>query len=221
MVIATDYGFQNPVGTVARTGAGAGIGDDFDTFLRMLTAQIANQDPLNPMEGADFAVQLATFSGVEQQARTNQLLEALAGRMGGADLAQISGWIGKLARSPGPVWFGAEPVTLDIQPAPGADEVVLVVRDGFDRVIGREAIGAGAGQIDWYGRDASGAKLADGVYRFEIESMQDGALIATRAVESYARVTEARIENGQSLLVFEGGAEVPVADVTALRAAPG
>ena len=57
----------------AGSGAGAGApaasfsGGDFQTFLKMLTTQIKNQDPLNPMEGSDFAVQLATFSGVEQQ----------------------------------------------------------------------------------------------------------------------------------------------------------
>ncbi|MEY5038566.1 MAG: flagellar basal body rod modification protein, partial [Pseudomonadota bacterium] len=46
------------------------ISSDFDTFLKMLTAQMQNQDPLNPMDSTDYATQLATFSGVEQQART-------------------------------------------------------------------------------------------------------------------------------------------------------
>ena len=43
------------------------ISSDFQTFLTMLTTQLQNQDPLNPVESSDFAVQLATFSGVEQQ----------------------------------------------------------------------------------------------------------------------------------------------------------
>ena len=51
------------------------ISSDFETFLRMLTVQMQNQDPLNPIQSSDFAVQLATFSGVEQQVRTNDLLE--------------------------------------------------------------------------------------------------------------------------------------------------
>ena len=42
------------------------ISSDFDTFLRMLTVQMRNQDPLDPIDSADYAVQLATFSGVEQ-----------------------------------------------------------------------------------------------------------------------------------------------------------
>ena len=47
------------------------LSSDFETFLKMLTVQMENQDPLNPVDSADFAVQLATFSSVEQQVLTN------------------------------------------------------------------------------------------------------------------------------------------------------
>lgn len=219
MPVATDYSFQTMTGNASGTfGAGQKQGEDFNTFLKMLTTQITHQDPLNPMESSDFAVQLATFSGVEQQARTNQLLEGLAGGMGATDLSQLAGWIGKEALSEAPVWFGDQDLVLDIRPDHDADEVFLVTRDGFDRVVSREAIGTGQGQIDWFGRDDLGAKMPDGLYRFEIESMRGEQLISTRAARAYARVTEARIANGQAMLVLEGGGEVPVRDVTALRA---
>lgn len=39
------------------------IGSDFDTFLKLLTTQMKNQDPLNPINSTDYATQLATFSG--------------------------------------------------------------------------------------------------------------------------------------------------------------
>lgn len=222
MPVATEYGFQNLADGASRSSAAMqGGGEDFNTFLRMLTTQITHQDPMNPLEGSDFAVQLATFSGVEQQTRTNQLLEALAGQMTAADLSALSGWIGKEARSTAPVWFGDQPLTIDIRPAHDADEVVLVIRDGFDRVIGHSPIGVGEGQIDWYGRDADGQKLPDGFYRFEIESLRDGEVISAGAAEAYARVTEARLQNGQSVLILEGGGEVPASEVTALRNAGG
>lgn len=215
MPIATDYSFQTMTGSASGSfGAEQKNGEDFNTFLKMLTTQITHQDPLNPMESSDFAVQLATFSGVEQQARTNQLLEGLVS----ADLSELAGWIGKEALSEAPVWFGDRHLVLDIRPDPDADEVFLVTRDGFDRVISREAIGTGQGQIDWFGRDASGAKIPDGLYRFEIESMRGEQLISTRAARTYAKVAEARIANGQTMLVLEGGGEVPVRDITALRA---
>lgn len=58
------------------------IASDFETFLRMLTTQLENQDPLEPVASQDLAVQLATFSGVEQQTQTNSLLEDLGSQMG-------------------------------------------------------------------------------------------------------------------------------------------
>ena len=52
------------------------ISSDFETFLKMLTVQMENQDPLNPTDSSEYAMQLATFSGVEQQVLTNDLLNA-------------------------------------------------------------------------------------------------------------------------------------------------
>ena len=53
----------------AADGSAAAESSDFETFLKMLTVQMQNQDPLNPVESTDYAVQLATFSGVEQNSR--------------------------------------------------------------------------------------------------------------------------------------------------------
>ena len=216
MAISTDYTLRD-TGTASSATTARMAGGDFDTFLKMLTTQMTNQDPLNPMEGADFAVQLATFSGVEQQARTNQLIEALSARMGLSSLSQMAGWIGKEARSPAPVWFSDQPVTLDLAPDAGADQAVLVAYDVYGRVVSREQIGTGSGQVDWFGLDAAGAKLADGAYSFGLESWREGELIATRPVETYARVTETRLVNGEAVLVLQGGAEVPTASISALR----
>jgi hypothetical protein len=58
----------------------ATLGSDFETFLKMLTTQMKNQDPLNPVESSEYAVQLATFSSVEQQVLTNDLLTRLIGQ---------------------------------------------------------------------------------------------------------------------------------------------
>ncbi|MFV2001871.1 MAG: flagellar hook capping FlgD N-terminal domain-containing protein, partial [Paracoccaceae bacterium] len=55
----------------------ANVNSDFETFLKLLTTQLKNQDPLKPVDSSDFAVQLATFSSVEQQVKTNDLLTSL------------------------------------------------------------------------------------------------------------------------------------------------
>ena len=109
-------------------------GGDFQTFLKMLTTQIKNQDPLNPMEGSDFAVQLATFSGVEQQVRTNDLLAQIAAHSAGS-LSAVSQWIGKEVRTTDPVAFDGSPLTLTIDHAPDADGVTLVTYDAAGTVV--------------------------------------------------------------------------------------
>ena len=81
------------------------INSDFQTFLTMLTTQMQNQDPLNPMESTEFATQLATFSGVEQQVRTNELLGSLQDSMALSSMGQIAGWIGMDARAEMPMAF--------------------------------------------------------------------------------------------------------------------
>ena len=67
---------QEPSGEAA--DAANELAGDFETFLSLLTAQLRNQDPLKPMESTEFVAQLASFSAVEQQVRTNDRLDELA-----------------------------------------------------------------------------------------------------------------------------------------------
>ncbi|CAM3319659.1 flagellar hook capping FlgD N-terminal domain-containing protein [Paracoccus nototheniae] len=200
-----------PAPATATGFSAAGTGGDFQTFLTMLTAQLKNQDPLNPMEGTDFAIQLATFAGVEQAALSNTFLQQMAGQ------SSIAGWIGKEARTTAPVWFGTDPITLDVAPDDRADSVQLVARNELGAVVAREEIGPGAGQIDWLGQTAQGTKLPDGLYRFTLESRVGDELIADTAVSTYARIVEAQFDAGGGRLVFEGGSSVAADEVTALR----
>lgn len=220
MVSAVGSTPQTKTTTPSGTGANPiSSSVEFDTFLKMLTTQLKNQDPMNPMEGTDFAVQLATFSGVEQQAQTNKLMAQLVSQMGGGTggLAQVADWIGKEARTTAPVWFGDDALTLNVTPETAADSVVLVALDATGREVSREEIGPGSGQIEWLGRDAAGAKLPDGLYSFVIESNKNGELISRDEVGVYARIVEAQVGDDGLELIFEGGSTAPSDTVTALR----
>lgn len=204
--------------TSPSTGSTAvGTNADFTTFLKLLTTQLQNQDPLNPMEGSEFAVQLATFSGVEQQAHTNKLLGEMIAQNGSGGFNQAAGWIGKEARTTAPVWFGAEALTLDIAPHPLADDVQLIAIDASGREILREPIGPGIGQVDWYGRNASGQKLPDGLYSFRLESRRDGEVIATSDVGAYALIEGVRTGPDGPELIFANDASALVSQIDLLR----
>ncbi|MDB5666174.1 flagellar hook capping FlgD N-terminal domain-containing protein [Cypionkella sp.] len=207
-----------PQTSAATTKPKAAISADFDTFLKMMTTQMKNQDPLNPIDSSDYAVQLATFSGVEQQTRTNQLLEGLTSQFGVLGMAQLAAWVGQEARSAAPVYLGDKPVTINYHPAAQADRAVLVVRNAKDQVVSREDVSLEGGAYQWLGADAAGKPLPNGVYTLKLESYNgEQQLGEAVSVESYARILEARGGSNGPTLVLEGGIEVSATDITALR----
>ncbi len=193
------------------------ISSDFETFLKMLTAQMENQDPLNPLDSQDFATQLATFSGVEQQVKTNDLLSKLAGQMLVSDLADMAGWIGKEARIAAPAAFDGRPVELFLSPPVGSDSSMLIVRNQAGNIVQSAQVPVGSESYLWQGEGADGAPLPSGTYVLSIESFADGALIETHTPEHYSRVDEVRSVNGQAMIVLQDGQYYPSQTVTGLR----
>lgn len=198
-------------------GSASVISSDFETFLLMLTAQLENQDPLNPIESTDYAVQLATFSSVEQQVLTNDLLVSITDRMGADNISQLAGWVGMEARVAAPVSFDGAALTLVPPVAEGADQAFLVVRDQFGRQVQRSQIDLSGDPIQWAGVDPDGDPFASGVYQFNVESYGAGVLISDKMAESYAEIIEAKNDPGGVVLVLAGGSEVTGQQITALR----
>lgn len=198
--------------------SGSAITSDFTTFLKMLTTQMQNQDPLNPIDSTDYATQLATFSGVEQQVRTNTLLSDLGQQFGLLGMAQLAGWVGQEARSAGPVWMGGAPADLQLEPATGATRAMLVARDAAGNIATREEVPVTAGAYQWLGGDMAGNPLPSGPYQLTVESWNGDQQLTTTPVQSYARITEARNGPDGVTLMLQGGITVKATEVTALRA---
>ncbi|WP_376875961.1 flagellar hook capping FlgD N-terminal domain-containing protein [Albirhodobacter sp. R86504] len=204
--------------TSSSSSTGSVISSDFQTFLVMLTTQMQNQDPLNPIESTEYATQLATFSGVEQAVQTNDLLKDLATQLSSIGMSQLAGWVGMEARSDAPAYFdGSNSVTLAPQAVTGSDRSVLVVRDSTGAVVQRGDVDISGGTLTWSGTGADGATASPGLYTFEMESYQNGVIARTDPVESYSEITEARIAGTGTVLVLRGGSEIGTSDATALR----
>lgn len=195
-----------------------GISSDFETFLRMLTVQLQNQDPLNPVESQDFAVQLATFSNVEQAVLTNDLLGDIGAQLSGNALQQMSGYVGMEVLARAPVAFSGEPITVRPDINPEADRADLVVRNATGEIVERRTIGLDATSAEWAGADDRGTPMPSGIYRFEIESFANDASIETKLASAYNRVEEARTEGGDITLTLSDGTEISSSLVNGLRA---
>lgn len=208
--------------TAAGAKAGTGVAapsasGDFQMFLKMLTAQMKNQDPLNPIQSSDYAVQLATFSGVEQQVKTNELLASLMGNLGVSGMGQLAAWVGMEARTTAAVPFSGQPIALYPSPAAEADRTVLVAYDQQGREVTRQEIPVSADPVNWTGATGTGGSVLHGTYAFRLESYGAGKLLETQAVEAFARIAEVRQGKDGAILALDGGATVAAADVRALR----
>lgn len=210
-----------PAATIAQAAASSEantvLSSDFETFLQMLTAQARYQDPLEPIDSSEYAAQLAQFSMVEQQVLSNDLLEALGSQLGTGTISQLAGWIGMEARTAAPVGFSGSPITLYPTPAPAADDVQLVVRNAAGDVVQRSTIPNSSEPLVWAGVEEGGTPFPAGSYQFEVESRRQGQVISTTPAETYARITEARLLNGETTLIIEGGATLLANDVSGLR----
>lgn len=202
----------------ASKGAKQAISSDFETFLKMLTTQLENQDPLNPMEATEFAVQLATFSGVEQQVQTNDLLGELTGQFGLMGMSNLAGWIGKEALVSVPAYYGGTPLTLDSKPDANAARAELAITDSEGVEIERFEIPITAEQLEWSGLTSTGDPRPWGEYGFSITSYAaDGSELSETVPQHFARIAEVRMVEGKPSLVVSGGSTVDPDEVSAVR----
>jgi flagellar basal-body rod modification protein FlgD len=93
-----EIGTTLPVSQVATTASAASssVSPDYNAFLRLLIAQMKNQDPTKPIDATQYISQIATFSNVEQAVQTNAKLDAL---MTSFALAQADSVIGRTVTS--------------------------------------------------------------------------------------------------------------------------
>ena len=204
--------------TTSPTTASA-LSSDFETFLKMLTAQMKNQDPLNPIESTDYAVQLATFSSVEQQVQTNTLISALSEQLGVIGMSQTASWVGKEVKSEAPAYFDGNPVSLSVTPDSSADASYLLVRNSEGTEVQRVEIDPKETDITWSGMDKDGYPFSNGRYSFAIENHSNGSFLSSYAALTYSEVTEARRDGGDITLILNGGGEISADEVLSLREA--
>lgn len=203
--------------TNSTTTSNSVLSSDFEVFLQMLTAQAEYQDPLEPIDSSEYAAQLAQFSMVEQQVSTNDLLEQMLTSFGTSDMSGAANWIGLEALVTGPVSYTGSPITVSPNPPVAADTVELVVYNAQGSEVQRRTMPTSAEPFVWDGLSDSGTPLPHGEYTLKIESRANGEALAEDPALSYTRVTEARIENGTTLLVLQSGYMIEAANVIGLR----
>lgn len=206
------------VSTTTTSNTATSINSDFETFLKMLTTQMQNQDPLEPTDSTEFTAQLAQFSAVEQQVLTNETLATLSAQIASLGSSGLASWIGMEARVAGMAHYdGTTPVEIYPMANSDADEAYLIVKDEDGEEIDRVKIDPDEETVEWDGMTDSGTPFPEGNYIFQTESKADGKILDTVLAESYTLVKEAQASTGGMVLIGEGGARYASSDIVGLR----
>jgi flagellar basal-body rod modification protein FlgD len=175
-------------GTASSTSLVGKIGtvtaeDSRDTFLKLLVAQLEHQDPLKPMENADFTAQLAQFSMLEQLEAMNKnlrsMVDAQQGLNGLEAKMQATSPVGKEVAIKGDttqVHDGHATKLAYNLAAPSAHVSIEILNGAGQPVQVFEETNKAAGQyaVPLYGKDKRAKKLPDGVYAVRVTA-KDGA----------------------------------------------
>lgn len=156
-----------------------------DEFLRLLVAQLRNQNPLEPQDGAAFVAQLAQFASLEQMTETNERLATLEAGQSSQLRAGFSNLVGRRVSVAGDTLSlpASDAVEHGFDLGASASAVKVVVYDASGKEVRQLELGpreAGRHLIQWDGLDADGQALGPGEYRFSVEAVdaQGGSLEA-------------------------------------------
>ena len=179
-------------GTTTNT-ASQNLSADMNTFLTLLTTQLKYQDPLDPMDTAEFTNQLVQYSSVEQAIQTNEKLDNLLS-MNIANLgAQAVSYIGKVAQVMGnvmPLEGGKAKATYTLDK--NVVSATIVVKDMNGNIVYSEQgkVTSGTHEFTWDGKDANGNQLEDGAYKIEVSTkVASGETAANVVTTVFGRVT--------------------------------
>ena len=196
------------------------LSSNFDTFLKLLTTQLQNQDPLDPMDSNEFTRQLVEFSGVEQAIHTNKNLEQLISLVSASSAGNAVSYLGKEATA------ASTTTTLEDGEAnwnytlPKASvATIATVTNSSGRVVyvGPASGTVGANTFTWDGNDNRGNALPEGNYTVTITAKDSEGTLITPSISIKGIVNSVEFENGSPALTI-GGTRVPLADITSISA---
>ena len=149
------------------SSTGSTLAGNFQTFLQLLTTQLQNQNPLDPLDTNQFTQQLVQFAGVEQQLKTNDQLTQLVSLQQTTQATQALGFVGKTAVVDGNTTaLSSSSATWELNiPSSSAVTVTIANSKGQAVFTGNYSASAGNNQpFTWNGQGSDGTQWPDGLY---------------------------------------------------------
>ena len=146
------------------------IAGNFTTFLQLLTTQLQNQNPLDPLDTNQFTEQLVQFAQVEQQLKSNDQLATLVSLQQTAQQTQALGFVGQTVAVDGStaqLSKGQASWSFNV-PKPASATVTISDSSGQTVYSGSYTVQAGQQAFNWDGHGNNGVQWPDGAYKMTV-----------------------------------------------------
>ena len=194
--------------------SGALVGTQSE-FMQLFMAQLQNQDPLNPQDGADMVAQLAQFSSVEQETQTNQNLANLTAQESSMANASLSSLVGRTCDAGLGTVTVQDPTKIppiSVSAGSAITGASIIVTDSNGKQVASLPIPANGGSVQWNGKDANGNQVPPGDYSVSVSSGTTTTPITANWVDSIDAVD--LTATGSKLQM--GGILVAPGDITSI-----
>jgi flagellar basal-body rod modification protein FlgD len=172
---------STPTTSTTSTSASTAIGGmqslagDFDTFLQLLTTQLQNQDPLDPLDTNQFTQQLVEFASVEQQVNMNTNLQTLISPQQTTEATSALQFLGSTVTASGSTATlsnaTGSPASWSINAAaPATAHITITNSSGRTAFTGTATLSAGTQTFSWSGQGNSSVTWPDGKYTMTISA---------------------------------------------------
>lgn len=167
MAVSGVDGSSGSSNTSSSSSSSSSIAGNFDQFLLLLTTQLKNQSPLDPMDTNQFTAQLVQFAGVEQQLKTNDALSQLVTLQQTTQATQALGFVGKTALVDGSTATMKNSSATWHLNVPSDSTVDITVANSSGQTVFTGKYTAAAGTdipFTWNGQGNDGTQWPDGKY---------------------------------------------------------
>ena len=189
-----------------------------EDFLKLLVAQLAAQDPLEPMDAQDFSAQLAQFSALEQMTNVNKNLETIRELESFRSNSSAVSLIGKNIDAPGHIFAHnqGENEILSFSLKGDAASVQVDVFDNSGKKVRTLNLGsqpAGPSQIIWDGSDNTGQKIPAGNFSFQVTAENAAGNFVETQTYTSGLVTDVVLKDDKAFAVVNG-AQISTDEIT-------
>ncbi|WP_051710120.1 flagellar hook assembly protein FlgD [Andreprevotia chitinilytica] len=219
----TSLNKTNSTSSSSTSAADSAVSSQQDTFMKLLVKQLQSQDPMNPMDNAQFTSQMAQINTVTQlqklNASTNNLLTAFSSSQG----LQASGLIGKSVLSSGnKLEFGGQNTTVGGQvtvPA-GTTAVQVNIVSSTGEVVDKAVLtpnGATSIPVSWDGKKADGTYYPAGEYTIAAAGLDQNGKQITLDTQTWQKATSVLLGSSGVQVQLASGDKVDFSKITQIQ----